>query len=381
MNDALSRSIDAAARLLEAHSRGAPLQSEQVELASWLVGAGGGTPPRLADRTADLEARLAALLGAGDQAGAKAFLLEHVPTKPGERLLGSACMLAGDAMADMIVELTERLRTGWFLGWMLTRTTRPDRLLALLGADQRHRVRTLAELVIAGRDKGTPIAEAETAWAAIAKEPHWNWSYMEEYCNAAVRIKVREDLETAVGLLETFERPDRPGHVFEGVFAVLARLVRQDPSRAATLTADAVSPQDRAIRLQGLTWWFELPSVAEPIANEMLGGRDPYVELSLVRILAVCRTPALLQRALAGAAGEPPLEIADHLALGVHALRVAGRHDDAERVRGELLPVLAAQPIAPTQVAPRDLFDVISAPGRPPMTPWRTPPGLPHPCP
>jgi hypothetical protein len=264
---------------------------------------------------------------------------------------------------------------------MLSRTTRPDRLLALLGSDQRHRVRTIAELVIAGRDEGAPIAEAEAAWAAIAKEPYWNWSYMQEYCNAAIRIQAREDVETAVRLLETFERPDRPGQVFEGVFAVLARLVRQDPLHAATLTADAVSPQDRVIRLQGLTWWFELPPVAEPIVNTLLGVRDPYVEQVLLRILAVCRAPALLERALAGAAGEPPLEIANSLALGVHALRVAGRHDDAERVRGDLLPVLAAQPLAPAQVAPRDLFDVISAPSRPTMTPWRTPPRLSHDCP
>src|SRR5215207_796987 len=203
MSNPLDRSIHAATRVLNAHSTGAPLSSTRAELAAWLMGKGGAAPPRLADPTRDLEVRLSALLGAGDSGAAEAFLLEHVPTKTGERLLFSACMMAGDPMADALVSLANRLQTGWFLGSMLTRTTQPELLLSLVHADPRHHMRTLCELVIAGRDEGAPIAQAEAQWAAIAQEPQWNRSYMQEYCNGAVRIKAREDLEDAIDLLET----------------------------------------------------------------------------------------------------------------------------------------------------------------------------------
>jgi hypothetical protein len=381
MSEARERSVEAAARILYARAGGAPLSAVRVELAAWAVGASGGTPPRLSDPAEDLQARLAAMLGAGDHAASEAFLIEHMPTPPGEKLIFSACSLAGDAMADRLIELAHRFHSPWFFGPMLTRTTQLDRLLALfpdrLGG---HGVHTVGELVIAGRDAGAPIAAAEARWAPLAAQPHWNLSYLPEYRDIAVRIKAREDLEEAIDLLETFEDAERPGRVFEGAQAVLARLVLQDPSRAAAVAADAVSPQDRVVRLQGLTWWFELPDVAEPLVDELLGERDPYVELSLVDILANCGAPSWLERALANAASQPPLEVADQLALAVHALRVAGRHDDAERVRDQLLPALAAQPIAPGTIAPRDLFEVISAPGRPTLAPWRTP-GLPHDCP
>ena len=374
------RSIAAAGRLLDAHAAGAPVLEVHAEIAAWLMGSAGGAVPQLANPTTDLEVRLDALLGAGDHAAAEAFLLKHVPTGPGERLLFSACMFAGDTMAGTLVELAHRLQTPWFLGSMLTHTTRPDRLIALLGSDQRHRVRTICELVIAGRDQGAPIAEAEQQWSVIAREPYWKWSYMQEYCDGVLRIKARENLEEAVDLLETFERPGRPGHVHEGALAVLARLVREDSAKAARLTEDASSPLDRAVRLQGMAWWAELPGVALPVVNNLLKEKEAYVKLSLVRILAGCGVAPPFERALAGAAGSPPLEIADTLALGVHLLRIAGRHDEAERVRQRLVPSLEAL-AAPRQAAPLDLFDVISAPGRPPMAPWRIPPALPFACP
>jgi hypothetical protein len=380
MNSPRDRSIAAAARLLEAHAAGAPLPSVQAEIAAWLVGSAGGRVPHLANPTANLEVQLAALLGSGDYAAAEAFLLKHVPTRPGEKLLLSACMLAGDAMADTLVELAHRLRTPWFLGSMLTRTTRPDRLLALLGSDQRHRVRTVCELVIAGRDQGVRIAEAEEQWAVIAREPYWNWSYMEEYCDGSLRIKVREDLGEAIDLLETFERPDEPGHCHTGAFAVLARLVREDAAQAAQLTEDADSPSDRVMRLQGTTWWTELPDAALAVVQELMNEEDDYVTLSIVRILAGCAAAEPFESALRAAAGNPPLEIADALALGVHLLRIAGRNDEAERMRERLVPTLEAL-AANGQAAPLDLFDIISAPARPRMTPWRKPPGLPFECP
>jgi len=380
MNSPNRRSIAAAARLLDAHAGGASLEDTWVELAAWLVGSAGGTIPRLASPKGSLEARLAALLGAADHAAAEAFLLEHVPTPPGEKLLFSACMLAGDQMADALVELAHRFTTPWFLGSMLTRTTRPDRLLALLGSDQRHLMRTICELVIAGRDQRAPIAQAEQRWAAIAREPYWNWSYMNEYCDGALRIEARENLEHAIDLLETFERPDRPGHVHEGAMAVLARLVRTDETKAAQLIADASSPRDRVIRLQGMAWWTDLPEAAQPLVHDLMNEQDGYVKLALLRILAGCGAPSLFEPALRAAATSPPLEVAEQLALGVHLLRIADRNDAAECVRDRLVPALEAL-AAPRQVAPLDLFDVLSAPGRPRMAPWRKPTGLPFECP
>lgn len=380
MSGPRERSIDAAGRILASHARGAPLSTLRVELAAWLVGSGGGTPPRLADPQADLQARLAALLGAGNHGAAEAFLLEHVPTRPGERLLFSACMLAGHLMADTLVDLAHRLHTGWFLGSMLTHTTRPDRLLTLLHGDQRHRVRTICELVVAGRDGGAPSVAAEASWTEIAVEPHWNWSDMQEYCNGAVRIKVREDLEEAIHLLETFERPEKPGQLFEGAFALFARLVRIDAPRAALLAADAVTPQDRVIRLQGMAWGLELPAVALPLVKSLLSETDSYVALALLRILTACRQTEWLDCARANVANHPPLEIADSLALGVHSLRLAGRENTAEEMREHVLARLPADG-GSGQISSRDLFDVISAPGRPTTTPWRTPPGFSRPCP
>jgi hypothetical protein len=380
MNSPHHRSTGAATRLLNAHAGGAPLLSVWAEIAAWLVGSAGGTIPHLPSPTGNLEARLAALLGAGDHAATEAFLLEYVPTPPGEKLLFSACMLAGDQMADTLVELAHRFRTPWFLGSMLTRTTRPDRLLALLGSDQRHLMRTICELVIAGRDQGTPIVEAEQRWAAIAREPYWNWSYMNEYCDGALRIKARENLDDAIDLLETFEQSDRPGYGHHGAMAVLARLVRADVAKAAQLTEDASSPRDRVIRLQGMAWWTELPEAAQPLVNDLMNEQDADVKLSLVRILAGCGAPPPFERALRGATPNPPLEVADQLALGVYLLRIAGRNDAAEGVRDRLVPTLDAL-VVPGKVAPLDLFDVISAPGRPRMAPWRTSPGLPFECP
>jgi hypothetical protein len=221
-------------------------------------------------------------------------------------------------------------------------------------------VRTVCELVIAGRDQGTPIAVAEEQWAAIAREPHWNWSYMQEYCDGSLRIKAREKLDEAIDLLETFERPDQPGHCHTGAFAVLARLVREDAARAAQLAEDASSPSDGAIRLQGMAWWTDLPDAALPVVEQLMKEEDAYVKLSLVRILAGCAAP-------------PPFEI-------VHLLRQAERHEEAERMRERLVPTLEAL-ATPGQVAPLDLFDVVSASSRPAMAPWRKPPGLPFECP
>lgn len=375
------RAVSAAMRLLDGVARGSALSRVRIELAAWLVGSGGGSPPNLPDPADDLHARLAALLGARLDEAAEAFLADHLPRVPGERLLFTACTLAGDRMADTLVDLAHRLGSAWFSGPMLARTTRPDRLMALFDSPRgRHAIATVGELVIDGRDRGAPSADAEARWAAIAAEPSYTFSYMSEYCDAAIRIVVRQDLDEAIELLSVFEEPDKPGRVFDGAHAVLARLVRQDADRAVALATEAESSQDKAIRLGGLAWWFELPDAAGPLIERLLRERDPYVVLSLIRDGAACRQP-WLGRALASAANESPIEVADRLALGVHALRVAGRDQEAEQVREQLLPILVSASHGVDGISPLDLFDVVSAPGRPPMAPWRTPPGLPQPCP
>jgi len=372
------RAAAAASRLLQAQTQRARAKLIEIELAAWLVGNAGGQAPRFANPTDDLHVRLAVALGAGDFDAAESLLIAYLPTPEGDKLLFHACHLAGTMMADRLIEIAHRYPDNWFNGRMLTSTSQPARLLALFDNQPTlgHAIITTGELVVVGRDAGAPIAGAEERWAAVVGD---QLSHMHDprFRDTWLRIAARESLDTAVDLLMRLADGWGRDTIVDGVSAVLARLVRQDPERAAAVVASSVAPWDRLAWFETLTWWFDLPAPAEPILHELLNLGDPEINLVLARILTSARAPQWLDHALMTAETQPPLERARELAPGIFQLRAAGLHDEAERVRNRVLPLLPEHPDTPGDVAPRDLFDTLSAPGLPALVPWGAGPGLP----
>src|SRR5688500_3032744 len=207
------RTAAAAVRVLEACRAwvGRDVDDEvrliDLEIAAWHVGRAGGTPPKLPDDTEDLHVRMACAFGAGRDEAALALVDERAAADDGYRLLLDACHLVGDRLADPLIELAERHCDVSVSGTMLARTRQPERLLALMQGDSRE-FSTIAELVIRGRDAGTPCAPAEQAWAEVshpAREPTYDRGYRE----ATLRLLARESLDCAVAELEELDARGR----------------------------------------------------------------------------------------------------------------------------------------------------------------------------
>lgn len=126
-----------------------------------------------------------------------------------------------------------------------------------------------------------------------------------------------------------------------------------------------------------MTWWFTLPAPAEPILRDLLNLNQPQIQLALVCSLTKSQAVPWLDRALADASLQPPLELARDLAPGIYQLRKAGLSEEAEKLRDKFLPLLPENPCDPGEVAPRDLFDILSASELPALVPWGAGPGLP----
>jgi hypothetical protein len=89
-----------------------------LELAGWVAGASGRTPPTLPDPKEDLHARQGAAFGGRHDDAGFALLAEHVDSEAGDRLLFHACHQVGDRQPDRLIELAEQHRDSWFDGSM-----------------------------------------------------------------------------------------------------------------------------------------------------------------------------------------------------------------------------------------------------------------------
>lgn len=378
MISATERSFEAAIRVLQGHAQRSQCKLVELELAAWVIGSASGKSPQLPKPTEDLHVRLAAALGSREFDAAESLLNEHIPTTEGDKLLFSACDLAGDLMADRLIDIAYRHPNKWFLGPMLAKTTHPERLLGLfknrptLG----HAISTVGELVIVGRDAGSPIKEAELLWAEVLRN-RLSHTHDARFRDTWLRIAVRESLENAIELLMRLANEFGRGAILDGVTAVLARLVRNDPERAVAIVAGSPDPWDRLDWFEPLKWWFELPPAAEPIVRDLLVVGNPEIDIRLARMLTSAGAPVWLERSLKTAKSQQPLELARDLAPGVSQLRSGSLHEEAERVREQVLPLLPDSAAVPWQIAPRDLFDTLSAPHLPALVPWGSGPGLP----
>ena len=338
-----------------------------TELAAWLIGAAGEEVPNPSNPAAALHARLAAAAGAGDIDAVTAVLEGGLPLEQGALLLRSACELIGPSFPDTLVEVARRHPGRPFVGRMLARTSDPGGLLALLPGDPpgSQSVATVAELVISGRDRGNPVPAAEDRWADIVRKRP---AHLEVFRDALLRVAVRDSLEAGVALLGRLADEWGRDWIVDGARAVLSRLVRVDPNRAAALVGATSDPAGRVAWLDGLAWWLELAPAALPIVHGLLDRGDADLDLALARVLA--RTPevGLLDLALRSAGSHEPDTLARALAPGVYQLRAGGRHEVATRVRRRCLAVLPG-PAA-------DVFEVIAGPG-PALVPWATAVGAP----
>ncbi len=378
MSNSLQRSVEAANRVLQSHAQQPACTLIELELAAWTIGRAGGESSALPDASENLHVRLATMLGAGNFSSALELLDQKLSTPEGDKLLFSACDLAADKMAEQLIEIAHRHPDKWFPGPMLARTTQPERLLALfenrptLG----HAISTIGELVIVGRDSQKPIYQAETLWAEILRN-RLSHSHDPRFRDTWLRITARGEIDEAIELLMRLANEFGRSEIFDGVTAVLARLVRNDPDRAAAIVASSADPWERLDWFEPLKWWFQLPVAAEPILRDLLSLKDSEVDIRLSRMLTSARAPEWLERSLKTASSHAPLSRAREFAPGISQLRSALLEDDAELARNQLLPLLEEAPSSQGGLAPRDLFDGLSAPGLPALVPWGTGPGLP----
>jgi hypothetical protein len=338
-----------------------------VELSSWLLGAAGETVPDPADPVSSLHAQLAAAAGSSDVAAVVALLDTFLPQDNGAALLSSACDLIGPRFPDALVEVAHRHPDRPFVGRMLATATDPARLLELLptGPAGSLTIETVGELVIAGRDRGRPVEAAEARWAQIVDECP---THLAAFRDLLLRITVRDSVDAAVSKLVDLGEEWGRDLVMDGARAVIARLVRIAPERAAELVGATPYPPDRVAWLEGLAWWLELSPPAIPLVSDLLSRGDPELDLAVARILT--RTPELgmLEQSLRSAGEHDPLALATSLAPGVHQLRAGGRLEVASRVRLRCLDALAPAAV--------DVFEVIASPG-PAMVPWAAAVGVP----
>lgn len=376
MSTSLQRAAAAANRVVQSHARRSECLLVELELAGWTIGSAGGQAPTLPNPSENLHVQLATLLGGGAFTEAVAFVDQHAGTAAGDKLLFSACDLAGDRIPDELVELAYRYRDKWFAGPMLAKTTQPERLLGLFAGQPTlgHAINTVGELVIVGRDRGNPIAEAEKLWSEMLRNSAMH-RHAPEFRDTWLRIRVREGMEEAIDLLIRLANEFGRNSIFDGMTAVLARLVRDDAQRAVAIVASSPDPWDRVEWFEPLKWWFELPAPAETVLGNLFSLNDPEIDIRLARLLTSARSPEWLKRSLRSIDTYTPLERARELSPGVSQLRSGGLEDDAELVRNQLLPLLSTQ--SNDGVMAVDLFDTLSAPGLPALVPWGTGPGLP----
>lgn len=338
-----------------------------VELAAWVLGAAGEPVPEPADPVRAAHARLAAAGGAGDLAEVERLLTELLPRDEGTALLASACELVGPVMADALVEVAHRHPDRRYVGRMLAGTTEPARLLALLpdGPAGPAAIETIGELVLLGRDRAQPVPEAEARWTELAEESP---SHLSGYREVLLRITARESLESALSLLVALGEEWGRDRLVDGARAVLARLVRVAPERAAEVVGSASDPRDRVAWLEALAWWLDLSPSTVPLVQELLDHDDPDLDLAVARILT--RTPelGLLDQSLRTISAHDPHVVARSLAPGVHQLRAGGHLAVAERVRRRCLDA-----VAPAAVS---TFEVVASPG-PELVPWAGTIGVP----
>ena len=378
MSDETERALAAASRFLDAATRLSDVKLIDLELAAWLTGKHGVDSPSFANPARNFHVQLASAIGGKRIKEAEGPLEANLARPGGDALLIHACYLAGAIMPDQLIEICHAHPGKSFSGQMLGRTSRPARLLELFDNQPvlGHAIITIAELVIVGRDTGTRIAEAESRWAALIQRKA---SCMHEprFRNSWLRIAARQSITDATNLLMDLADQSGPDTLVDGARAVLARLVRESPEKACEVVSSNESPWDRAAWFDGLTWWFTLPAPAEPILRDLLNLNQPQIQLALVCSLTKSQAVPWLDRALADASLQPPLELARDLAPGIYQLRKAGLSEEAEKLRDKFLPLLPENPCDPGEVAPRDLFDILSASELPALVPWGAGPGLP----
>ena len=377
MNEMDERSALAADRLLRTQIERVNVKLVELEIAAWLVGNAGREPVHLGSLAEDLHVQLAFLFGAQQLDAAEALLRANLATTEGDTLLVSACYFAGAITPDRLIEIAHSHPGKWFSGQMLASTSKPERLLALFDNQPLlgNSISTTGELVIRGRDARSAIAVAEARWATLVANPDSHGHEL-QFRDTWLRISARESLEEAAELL--LDLGDYWGHdaLLDGVRAVLCRLVRQDPERAASLVMSSDDPWDQLAWFEPLAWWFNLPKPAEQILRNLLNRKDPEIDVGLARILTRARSREWLAQALVSAREQPSLSLARDLAPGVYQLRKAGLYDEAERVRDMVLPLLPDRSNKGDEVSPRDLFDALSAATLPPLVPWGAGPGL-----
>lgn len=376
MSTALNHATAAAVRLLPHWAAQGHDRLSEIELAAWVLARQGLPLPATATRRQHLlHLETAACLARADEAEAEGRLDQGLREPDGALLLMHACHLAGPSMPDMLVALAERHRGVAFNGQMLAATRQPERLWALV-ADERalgHRVITLGELLLSGRDQGSPMPRFEARWATLAADP-WSHAYEGRYRDTWLRVAAREALPAAAERLQEWAAGFGCAEIYDGAAAVLARLVRSDPAQAVARVGARPDAADRAQWLQMLTWWFDLPPAAESLLPPLLascaaGARG--VAPALVHALARARAPQWLELTLQQATDVPAPALARAAAAAACQLADAGLHVDAERLREQLMPRLRSDALA------ADLYDLLAAPDQPAWVPWGTGPGLP----
>jgi hypothetical protein len=184
-------------------------------------------------------------------------------------------------------------------------------------------------------------------------------------------------MEEAIGLLLRLANEFGRSTIFDGMTAILARLVRDDAARAAEIVASSPQQNDRVEWFEPLKWWFELPLPAQTLLEDLLSANDPEIDVRLARMLTSAKAPEWLDRSLRSINRLTPLDRARELSPGVSQLRSGNLDEEAERVRNQLLPFLNTDTPAHHEVAALDLFDTLSAPDLPALVSWGTGPGLP----
>jgi hypothetical protein len=363
--------LAAAGSVLAAASRGPAADLLLVELSGWLLGAAGEEVPTLTDRRDDLHARLGAVAGRGDGTALSALVDAHADEPEGVRLLASASELYGPNEPDLVLDLAERHPAAWFDGAMLADTSEPARLLGLLPEHEPpdgREVRTVAEVVIAGRESGNASAEAESRWTRIvAQDPR----HLGPYRDGVLRVTARESLEQALSLLWDISEWWGRDLVLDGARAVLGRLVLTDPSRAVDVVATSGGARGHALWLGGLVPPGALVPQVAGLVDDLLADDDAVIRLDVARVLAGTSEHPRLDRALRSVPAASADQLARALAPGVFQLRHVGRDDVAEAVRTLAISAISRAPAdgAAAHEEATAKFEVLAGAG-PTLVPW-----------
>ncbi|MBE7451243.1 MAG: hypothetical protein HS111_20815 [Kofleriaceae bacterium] len=379
---ALTRAVDAAGRLLARHCDAewvtytrlwpgalaeAPLDWRALP---WLVGRGQAKLPALTSSDAALRAEVIASIGAGDAPAVMAVLDQH---RSHLHVLFDASQYAAPALVEIIIDYLTASGPGTpdVDGRMLAQTRRPDALLGLFTNLRYHAaIGAFSELVIRGRDVGTPQQRAEALWAAYSPSlGHYAASSSVEGRDATVRLAARQDMSLALELLDYWEQA-WPFRAFrDAVEATLARLVRSDAARAVEFVARARTVRRQISWSRHLLRWGALPAETAPFFERLLARHSAQIDLALAGNFTALDDSAWLERTWPGVALQRPLSIAVTFAPALRRLRATGGHERAESIRAQLLPLLAAGQ-AESAADPLDVLDAFSAPGLPACTPF-----------